>query len=127
MGQTNTKIAFDDQGALDWLDKADDATLDALDFGVVAMGADGSVVAYNAVESALSGLSPARVLGRNFFNDVAPCANNYMVAQRYLDEPSLDVTLPYIFTLRMEPRRVRLRLLKSEGSARRYLLVDTLR
>jgi len=127
MGQTKSAIAFDDQNAFEWLDKADDATLDEVHFGVVAMGADGNVVAYNAIESALSGLSPARVIGRNFFNDVAPCANNYMVAQRYLDEISLDETLPYIFTLRMAPRRVRLRLLKSEGGSRRYLLVDTLR
>jgi photoactive yellow protein len=126
MGQTKSTIAFDDQRAIEWLDQADDAALDEVDFGVVAMNADGNVVAYNVVESTLSGLSPARVVGRNFFNDVAPCANNYMVAQRYLDEISLDETLPYIFTVRMVPRRVRLRLLKSEGGARRYLLVDTL-
>jgi photoactive yellow protein len=127
MADTKTTIAFDDPAVLEWLDAADDAALDEATFGVVAMNSDGNVVAYNAVESGLSGLAPAFVLGRNFFNDVAPCANNYMVAQRYDDEESLDETVPYVFTLKMAPRRVRLRLLKSPKGARRYLLVDTLR
>lgn len=127
MGETTTSIAFDDREILAWLDSADDATLDRAEFGIIAMDADGCVVAYNAVESALSGLSLERVLGRNFFNDVAPCANNYLVAKRYVDETTLDETIPYTFTLRMDPRLVHLRLLKSERGARSYLLVDTLR
>jgi photoactive yellow protein len=115
---------FNDQGIQAMLDAADADGLDALDFGVVRMDREGRVVAYNRAESGLSGLSPARVLGRLFFVDVAPCSNNYLVAHRYEEADALDETLDYVFTFRMRPTKVRLRLLKSPGSAHMYLLVE---
>ena len=127
MQQHTATLSFSDPGALAWLEAADDDRLDTLDFGVVGMNGDDTVVAYNDVESRISGLSRRNVVGRNFFNDVAPCTNNFMVAQRYADETTLDEIVPYVFTLRMRPRRVRLRLLKGAGCARAYLLVETLR
>jgi len=51
----------------------DDVTADRLPFGFIRMDAEGRVVAYNTQESALSGLSQTRVLGRNFFRTIAPC------------------------------------------------------
>jgi photoactive yellow protein len=51
----------------------DDATADRLPFGFIRMDAEGRLVAYNSQESALSGLSQTRVLGRNFFRTIAPC------------------------------------------------------
>jgi photoactive yellow protein len=51
----------------------DDATADRLPFGFIRMDAEGRIVAYNTQESALSGLSQTRVLGRNFFRTIAPC------------------------------------------------------
>jgi len=50
--------------------------------------------------------------------------NNFMVAQRFEDEPELDATLPYVLTLRMRPTRVRLRLLATSGTTRRYILIE---
>ena len=47
--------------------------LDQLPFGFVTVDEDGVVEAFNAFESQLSGLTAARVLGRNFFRQVAPC------------------------------------------------------
>lgn len=49
------------------------ADLDLLPFGFVTVDEEGTVEAFNAFESQLSGLQAARVLGRNFFRDVAPC------------------------------------------------------
>ncbi len=71
----------------------------------------------------MAGLSKERVLTRNFFADVAPCTNNFMVAERFLSEPELDATLDYVFTLRMKPTPVTLRLLRSAASRHMYLLV----
>jgi hypothetical protein len=68
-------------------------------------------------------MSRDRVLGRHFFSEVAPCTNNYLVATRYEEEPALDEVIPYVFTLRMRPTPVELRLLKQPGAARMYLLV----
>ncbi len=97
--------------------------LDSLSFGVIQMSAGGQVTAYNTWESEKAGLSKDRVLHRNFFADVAPCMNNYLVAERFLAEPELDVVLDYILTLRMAPTPVQLRLLKSIAAAHMYLLV----
>jgi photoactive yellow protein len=47
--------------------------LDALPFGVIRLSGDGVVTAYSREESVLSGLSPASVIGKNFFRQIAPC------------------------------------------------------
>jgi len=71
----------------------------------------------------MAGLSRERVVGRNFFTSVAPCTNNFMVAERFMSEPELDVKMDYVFTLRMKPTPVKLRLLRSATAEHMYLLV----
>jgi photoactive yellow protein len=46
---------------------------DALPVGAIQLAGDGTILAYNRGESALSGLAPEAGIGRNFFPDVAPC------------------------------------------------------
>jgi photoactive yellow protein len=48
---------------------------DALPFGAIQLAGDGTIIAYNRSESALSGLAPEKVIGKNFFRDVAPCTS----------------------------------------------------
>ena len=114
---------FEDTAGLARLEAMSAQALDDLVFGVVRMRADGEVVAYNAVESRMAGLSKERVLARNFFVDVAPCTNNFMVAERFISECELDATLDYVFSLRMKPTPVKLRLLKSASADHMYMLV----
>lgn len=47
--------------------------IDTLPFGLISVDADGMIEQYNAYESRLARLSKERVIGRNFFTDVAPC------------------------------------------------------
>ncbi len=115
--------AFDDADLLARLDALSVPELDAVPFGVIAFGPDDRVVGYNRFESERAGMSPSRVVGRHLFVDVAPCTNNYLVAQRYADEPHLDEQLDYVFTFKMAPTPVRLRLLAEAGSPRRYLVI----
>ena len=99
-----------------------DAELDALPFGVVEMNHQFKVLRYNAMESRYSGLPLDRVIGQHFFRDVAPWANNRRVAKRYqLD--SLDETIDYTFSLRIQPMPATLRMLKPAYNERMYLLV----
>jgi len=102
--------------------------LDRLDFGVIGFDADTTVRQYNRTESEAAGLAPPRVLGQPLFTNVAPCMNNFMVAQRFEDAvddaSSLDETIDYVLTLRMRPVKVKLRLLADPGSAMRYVLVQ---
>ncbi|MET0270684.1 MAG: PAS domain-containing protein [Sphingomonas sp.] len=106
------------------LDALDDAARDALPYGVVGLDADGIVRIYNATEARLSGLDPATVMGVPFFDAVGQCMNNFMVAQRFEDEPELDAVIPYVLTLRMRPTRVRLRLLATADAPLRYILIE---
>ena len=71
-----------------------DLELDTLQFGVVEMAHDCTVLRYNAAESRLSGLPSDRVIGRQFFREVAPCCNNARVAQRF-GAATLDVTISH--------------------------------
>jgi photoactive yellow protein len=86
------------------------------------------VCRYNRHESEAAGLTPPRVLGQPLFTNVAPCLNNFMVAQRFedaaADASELDDTIDYVLTLRMRPVKVKLRLLASAGSQTRYVLVQ---
>ena len=96
---------------------------DRLPFGLIVMDRNGDVSWYNEFESKRAGISRDRVLGRNFFEAVGPCTNNYLVASRFRDESDLDETIDFVFTLRMAPTPVRLRMLAQSGSNRQYLAV----
>ena len=100
------------------------ADRDALPFGVVGFEADTIVQVYNATVARMSGLDPATVMGVPFFDAVAQCMNNFMVAQRFEDEPELDDVFPYVLTLRMRPTKVRMRLLATAKTPRRYILIE---
>jgi photoactive yellow protein len=117
-------IDFDAPAILEQIERLDPAQLDALPFGLVAMTREGVVTHYNRRESELSGLSPQRVLGLNFFTEVAPCTNNFMVADRLRQETELDATLPYSFSVKLRPTPVTLRLLRSAAARSAYLLVQ---
>ena len=126
--QTAQALSFTDAPLLSELERLNEADLDALDFGVIGIDAEGIVRRYNAFESKAAGLSSQRVLGQPLFTVVAPCMNNFMVAQRFEDALTggvpLDVTIDYVLTLRMRPVKVKLRLLAAPAGALRYVLVQ---
>ncbi len=125
---TQVTLEFSQPELLDPLLALSAAELDTLEFGVIGIGADTVVRDYNALEAKLAGLSKERVIGHPLFTVVAPCMNNFMVAQRFEDTAAagqaLDLTLDYVLTLRMRPVKVKLRLLAGAGAERRFVLVN---
>lgn len=125
---TATVLSFTTTALLGELHRCTDDELDALDFGVIGFDSDGNVRSYNRFESQAAGLSAPRVVGHGLFTVVAPCMNNYLVAQRFDDAQAggmaLDATIDYVLTLRMRPVKVKLRLLAAPGGALRYVLVQ---
>jgi photoactive yellow protein len=115
-------IGFDSV-SVDDLERMQAVDRDALAFGVIGFSESNEVEIYNATESKLAGLRPDRVIGESLFISVAPCMNNFLVAQRFEDEAELDEVIDYVFTLRMRPTKIKLRMLKQSGVARRYILV----
>ncbi|MVM36772.1 photoactive yellow protein [Spirosoma sp. HMF3257] len=119
----STTSTFSDPNLLDWLEQQTDEQLEEAPFGVVRMNRDGVVIAYGKSESHITGISQEYARGKYYFTQIAPCANNRMVAAKYA-LPSLDEELDYILTYVCEPIKVRLRLLKSPQSQYQYFLVD---
>lgn len=110
------------------LDHLSASELDEIGFGVIGFDAATNVCEYNAFESQAAGLRAESVLARPLFKVVAPCMNNFMVAQRFDDAAAtgidLDATIDYVLTLRMRPVKVRLRLIAAKGLLLRYVLVE---
>lgn len=89
--------------------------IDGAGFGIIGLMPGGEVISYNAFEQRLAGLSAESVLGRDFFVEVAPCTNNFLVRERFIaawerGEP-LDALLPYTFSYRMKSTKVILRMI----------------
>lgn len=114
------KQSFDDANLLNWLDSAKPEDLDLLDFGVVRMNYENIVLDYNNAECEISGYEKENTIGKHFFEQVAPCTNNFMVSEKYKNDV-LDETLPYIFTHITKIAKVTLRLLKGDKGYQ-YLL-----
>ena len=121
-------LAFDQPDLGQRLAALTDEQIDDAAFGIIGFDEGTVVRRYNRFESQAAGLSQASVVGQPFFTSVAPCMNNFMVAQRFddaqADGTALDETIPYVLTLRMRPTKVRLRLLALPGAATRYVLVQ---
>lgn len=116
-------LAFDAPELLDVLEGCDIADFDRAGFGLIVFDLADTVIGYNTFESTRSGLDKDRVLGRDLFLTVAPCTNNYLVAERFRESEDLDEQLDYVFTFRVRTAPVRLRLLARAGSSRRYLAI----
>ncbi len=116
-------IAFEDIAVGD-LAAMGETARDELSFGVIGIDRDGIARVYNAAESRLAGLSPSTVIGAPFFEAIAQCMNNFMVAQRFEDSEEVDEIVPFVLTLRMRPTPVRLRLLASRAAPLRYVLIE---
>lgn len=123
MTATAEAFVFDNIGLAD-LEAMDEPALDRLGFGVVGLDRKGTTRTYNLTEATMAGLDRDSVIGSAFFETVAQCMNNFMVAQRFEDEADLDEIVPYVLTLRMRPTRVRLRLLARAGGALRFILIE---
>ncbi len=113
-------LTFNDPLLPEWLETSSEKDHDNLPFGVVKMNYDGVVTNYSKGQSDLSGVSKENARGKHFFTQVAPCTNNFMVAEKYKSD-SLDEIMPYMFTYITLPTPVELRLIKgSKGN--QYLL-----
>ncbi len=108
----------------DFLNKSDEITLNTLNFGIIGFNNNGIITVYNKTEENMSGLSYSTVINQPLFTLVAPCLNNYLVALRFETEPVIDEVIPYVFSFKIKPCRVKLRLIKSPESSVNYILVE---
>jgi photoactive yellow protein len=83
--------------------------LDALPYGAIQLDKSGRVLRFNRYESKLSGLAQEKVIGRDFFREVAPCTDVQEFRGRFergVRERKLHEKFRYHFAFKQEPRNV---------------------
>jgi photoactive yellow protein len=105
---------------LQQLDTMSSDELDALDFGVVKVTDVGIVEWTNVYEAELTAVAKDRAVGRNWFTDVVPCANNrlfYGIFKWGVASGSMNLMFFYTFTFNMSPTEMKVHLFRSTTGA----------
>jgi photoactive yellow protein len=100
--------------------------LDKLPFGAIQLDAEGKILSFNAHEAQLTGRDPERVIGRNFFTEVAPCTNVQQFHGRFVAgvaAKQLHESFPYRFDFQMAPRDVTVTLFYSKITGTGWVFV----
>lgn len=95
--------------------------IEHMPLGVILLDREGRVVLYNGAEEQLAGRTRDRVLGRDFFNEVAPCLAVERLAgyfQANIGRRAIDLQFDFSFALPFVPtsRDVSLRLFSIESA-----------
>jgi photoactive yellow protein len=111
---------------LEEIDRMNERELDQLPFGAIRLDKDGKVLSYNRTEANLTGRDPQRVIGRNFFTQVAPCTNVQTFAGRFREgvaKREMHAIFPYRFDFEMAPRNVTVTLFYSRQTESAWVFV----
>jgi photoactive yellow protein len=110
------------------LSRMTEEELNALPYGAIRLSPYGTVLSYNATEGHLTGRVPARVLGRNFFLDVAPCTDVQEFRGRFIElakDSGVSIFHEFSFEFPFEkPLRVKITLLRDRGDKSIWVLVE---
>lgn len=124
-------VAFDRPPTYDpfELDRLDDAALDELPFGVIALDPEGTILRYNAAEARLARLDRSTVIGRTFFGEVAPCTAVPGFKGRFdeLVEGRNErgvVRFEFLFDFKFGAQQVDIEMVRVPDAERTYILVN---
>lgn len=117
------ELGFDDPNLYSKLFELGPDGYEHTSFGVVALDPELTCVGYNATEAEFAGLDPQQALGRKFFEQVAPCMNNFLVSDKFRAEGPVDETMDYTLSVRLAPTPCRLRILVQPGDGPRFLAI----
>jgi len=100
--------------------------LDQLPMGAIRLDQKGTILSFNKREALLTGRDPKKVIGENFFTEVAPCTNVQAFAGKFREGVSngnLHVVFPYRFDFEMTPRDVTVTLFYSQQTGSAWVFV----
>lgn len=124
---TTTKNTFVPQKLIDNLDVLTASQADKIPFGVVKLDDQGNIEIYNKYNyDEFADFGNMNVIGKNYFTDVAPCANNFIFSGRFkrgVQSGSLDHEFEYCFTYKLMPTDVRVRLYRDKDSGSNWIFV----
>ncbi len=113
-------------GILNSLDNLSRETADSKNYGIVKVDDSGIIQLYNKYESELAGVLIANAEGKNFFTQVAICTNNRLFYGKFKEGVSknqLDTTFYYVFTYKMKPTNVIIRIYKDPSSKTNWIFI----
>jgi photoactive yellow protein len=108
------------------IDTLKEAELDALPHGAIQLDANGTILQFNLFESQLARLDKKKVIGRNFFKEVAPCTDVkefHGLFQRGVAAKKLHEKFRYHFAFRQNPRDVVVTLFYSDTTSTVWVFV----
>ena len=111
----------------DELGKMSREQLDELPYGVIELEADGTLVSYNTGESEISGRKPEKVIGKNFFTEVAPCTDVREFHGRFLDlieHRAVNHEFEFVFPFPEKQVAVNITMLYEQRENRVWVMVD---
>ncbi len=126
---TATRIEFGQNDIENDLAIMTPQAVDALAFGAIQLNAAGKILTYNSVESTITGRKKEDVIGRNFFDDVAPCCDKAGfrgVFDAGVRSGKLNAIFDYVFDYRMNPTRVKVHMKKAVADDTYWVFVKRL-
>lgn len=120
------RFIFDEKEVIAMISQGEYEAINRVTFGVVHLNESGTIVGYSRQESELSGLRPEDVMGRNFFDEVAPCTNKADFRSLFAGVLSGErefAVVDYTFPFRPRPIPVQVVMTHSHLLPKRYLLM----
>lgn len=102
---------------------------EALPFGAIQLDRNGQVIKYNKAEGLLTGRDPVEALGKNFFNDIAPCAKGKRFHGEFLKfrkSGEVHTMFDYQFDYKMKLAKVRIQMKSTEDGQACWLFIKRL-
>jgi photoactive yellow protein len=109
------------------VDQLSSKDLDTLPFGLIQLDRSGRILKFNQTEATLARINRDRQIGRNFFDDVAPCTKVKDFYGRFmagLRERSLYETFGFVFKFDHGWRNVAITLFYSEKTDSVWVLIS---
>lgn len=104
----------------------DPSRIDRLPFGAIYLDPQGRILRFSKTESEFSGRRPEEVLGRNFFDEVAPCSKGQILYHKFfkgIADGSINLMLDYRFDYGISQAEVRVHLKSTETSKGTWMFI----
>ncbi len=113
-----TSVSFEKHNIDDLMSKMDRRELDSLPYGAIQLDRMGNILFYNQAQADIASRDANTVIGKNFFNEVAPCTKRPEFFGRFQDivrNGKSVASFEYIFDYNMRPTKVTVSMKKSAG------------
>ena len=119
-------IRFDSHDIENDLAKMNSFQIDQLAFGAIQVDKTGKILTYNTAEGEITGRDPKHVIGKNFFDYVAPCTKTKEFYGRFIEgvkKGALSAMFEYEFDYQMKPLKVKVHMKKALVGDTYWILV----